>query len=162
MTVYQITCDGPGPHNPPSGIIGTTDAPPKPGQRCGAAVCIPPDPAPVTAARTQDTATKQLLAGATTLLTRLDGYHADLVAQAAAQATAKATLTTKITALPASPTVAQIGTFLKTDLAAYLLVLDTTTILAGTDLDKTITEFASTVKALGNLIAHQAGDPTVL
>lgn len=47
MTVYQITCDGPGPHNPPSGIIGTTDAPPKPGQRCGAAVCIPPDPAPV-------------------------------------------------------------------------------------------------------------------
>ena len=162
MTTYTITCDGPGPHDPISGIIGTTDTPPKPGQRCGAAVCAPVPPAPVVAQQTQTTAVTQLLAGAQALLDRLTTYHTDLVAKATAQTNAKAALTVKIGNLPASPTVAQIGTFLKTDLASYLTATDASVMAVGTDLDKTITGLGSVVKALGNLIARQTGDPTVL
>ena len=162
MTTYTITCDGPGPHDPPSGIIGTTDTPPKPGQRCGAAVCVPPVPAPLVAAAAQDTAVHQLLTGAQALLGRLGTYHADLVTKATAQAAAKAALAAKIGALPAAPTAAQTGTFIKTDLAAYLTATDASVMAVGTDLDQTITGLGSVVKALGNLIARQTGDPTVL
>lgn len=162
MTTYTITCDGPGPHDPPSGIIGTTDTPPKPGQRCGAAVCVPPVPAPLVAAAAQDTAVHQLLTGAQALLGRLGTYHADLVTKATAQAAAKAALAAKIGALPAAPTAAQTGTFIKTDLAAYLTATDASVMAVGTDLDQTITGLGSVVKALGNLIARQTGDPTTL
>lgn len=111
---------------------------------------------------TQDTAVHQLLTGAQALLARLDGYHTDLVTRGQAQAAAKAALTAKIGNLPAAPTAAQVGTFLRSDLAAYLLALDTTAVTVGTDLDHTITELGATVRALGNLIARQTGDPTTL
>lgn len=39
MATYQIVCDGPGPHDPPSGILGTSDR--NVTARCGAAVCRP-------------------------------------------------------------------------------------------------------------------------
>lgn len=42
MTTYQIICDGPGPHSPANGVLGTSDQPPKPGMRCAAAACVPP------------------------------------------------------------------------------------------------------------------------
>lgn len=122
---------------------------------------VPDDPA-VVAATTQDTATRQLLAGAQALLGRLGTYHADLVTKATAQAAAKAALAAKIGALPAAPTAAQTGTFIKTDLAAYLTATDASVMAVGTDLDQTITGLGSVVKALGNLIARQTGDPTTL
>lgn len=42
MTLYQIICDGPGPHVPADGVLGTTDVPPRPGMRCAAPGCVPP------------------------------------------------------------------------------------------------------------------------
>lgn len=122
---------------------------------------VPDDPA-VVAATAQDTAVHQLLTGAQALLGRLGTYHADLVTKATAQAAAKAALAAKIGALPAAPTAAQTGTFIKTDLAAYLTATDASVMAVGTDLDQTITGLGSVVKALGNLIARQTGDPTTL
>jgi hypothetical protein len=54
MTLYAITCDGPGPHIPASGVLGSIDraTAPKAGEfRCGGANCTPP---PQTVAQTDD------------------------------------------------------------------------------------------------------------
>lgn len=46
MATYDIVCDGPGPHDPPSGIVGTSSVQNAKGMRCKAAACVPPvDPA---------------------------------------------------------------------------------------------------------------------
>lgn len=35
----NLVCDGPGPHTPPSGILGTTTGTAPSGMRCGSAAC---------------------------------------------------------------------------------------------------------------------------
>lgn len=37
----NIVCDGPGPHDPPNGILGTTTAAAPSGMRCSSAACKP-------------------------------------------------------------------------------------------------------------------------
>lgn len=48
MATYQIICGGPGPHQPPTGILGTSDQPTIADHRCSAAACVKaPDPSTV-------------------------------------------------------------------------------------------------------------------
>lgn len=45
MPTFDILCTGPGPHDPPSGILGTSDRRPRGDVRCGSPACaIPPAP----------------------------------------------------------------------------------------------------------------------
>lgn len=61
----DIVCTGPGPHVPPSGLLGTTTADVAPtGMRCTAAACRPPVP--------------QATINATTLRARAENAIADL------------------------------------------------------------------------------------
>lgn len=93
--------------------------------------------------QTQDAATANLLSGAAALVT-------DLQNQATTYAAARGTLTTAIGNLPASPTVAQISTFIKGPLATYLGTDNDVTKAVGGDL-------LSTVKGLANDIARRSG-----
>jgi len=40
--MYPIICDGPGPHDPESGVLGECDRPGPHDMRCGAPACQPP------------------------------------------------------------------------------------------------------------------------
>lgn len=82
-----------------------------------------------TAKVSQDSSVDALLAGAAQLLTDY--------------AAARAALAAKITALPANATAAQLATFIKTDLAAYLVVDNDTQ--------------TKTIKGLANFISRQTG-----
>jgi hypothetical protein len=148
LTTYQIVCDGPGPHIPPSGAIGTLDraTAPKVGEfRCAGANCVPAPQTPQqVASAVQDDATAQLLAGATAL-------RNDLAARAAALNTAAATLTTALngTNLPAGATAAQCRTAILA-IGTYLTANKTAVTAVGSDLDQTI-------KGLANFIARLQG-----
>lgn len=39
MTTYEIRCDGPGPHDPADGVLGTSSLPGPHGVRCGSDRC---------------------------------------------------------------------------------------------------------------------------
>lgn len=39
--MYEIICDGPGPHDPESGVLGLSDRPGPHDMRCGAPACQP-------------------------------------------------------------------------------------------------------------------------
>lgn len=39
--MFPIVCDGPGPHDPESGVLGQSDRPGPHGVRCGAPGCQP-------------------------------------------------------------------------------------------------------------------------
>lgn len=39
--MYDIICDGPGPHDPPTGVLGQSDRPGPHDMRCGAPGCQP-------------------------------------------------------------------------------------------------------------------------
>lgn len=43
--MYNILCDGPGPHDPESGVLGQSDRPGPHDMRCGAPGCQPTAPA---------------------------------------------------------------------------------------------------------------------
>jgi hypothetical protein len=43
-TMYDILCDGPGPHDPESGVLGQSDRPGPHDMRCGAPACQPVAP----------------------------------------------------------------------------------------------------------------------
>jgi hypothetical protein len=68
MPTYNITCSGPGPHSPASGILGTSDRPPTADVRCGATACIKPtDPTITNRDDLTTKATSALTANATYL-----------------------------------------------------------------------------------------------
>lgn len=76
----QIRCAGPGPHDPPDGILGESDQPIS-GIRCNSPACIPPpDPAATNAQTLRDRAGQALDANATYL-----AIAAPTTAQAVAQ-----------------------------------------------------------------------------
>lgn len=161
MPTYQITCDGPGPHTPASGVLGSIERanPPGVGEfRCGGANCRPAAQTTQQVANsTQDAATANLLAGAAALLVRLTNLQTDITNANATYTTARTTYQSAVTALPASPTVAQIATFIKGAQATYLLADNAALVTIGTDLSATITELANTVKGLANDIARRSG-----
>lgn len=48
MATYNIVCEGPGPHDPPDGVLGTTSVQGAKGMRCRSAACaLAPDSAAV-------------------------------------------------------------------------------------------------------------------
>lgn len=52
MATFNITCSGPGPHVPASGILGTSDRPQTADVRCASPSCVKPDDPAVTNQRT--------------------------------------------------------------------------------------------------------------
>ena len=92
MTTYQIVCDGPGPHIPADGVLGTSSVPPVPGMRCASPSCVPPIPAEVTNRQTIQAKARQALTANATYLAIASPTNAQVVAQVA-------TLTKEVTAL---------------------------------------------------------------
>lgn len=80
MATQNIVCDGPGPHQPPSGVLGTSDRPVN-GMRCLAPACVPTTDPSVTNADSLRQAAAAALAASRT--------YVALAAPTAAQTTAQ-------------------------------------------------------------------------
>ena len=65
MADFQIVCAGPGPHEPTSGVLGSSSVPPRGEVRCGSVACRPGEPVEATNRRTIEEAV-------VTALTQLD------------------------------------------------------------------------------------------
>lgn len=90
MTSFQIVCSGPGPHNPPNGVLGTStteiaDA------RCGASACRP-------AADPQVATVADIVAKAQTALTNNAAFIGTVANRRTAIANGKSTAQTGTTA----------------------------------------------------------------
>lgn len=92
MATFTIVCDGPGPHIPADGVLGTSSVPPVPGMRCGSPSCVP---------STATTIAAQLATA--------DTIRTNLAAQVAPGSPARNAITTNTTFVgTASPTNAQV------------------------------------------------------
>ena len=81
MATYQIVCDGPGPHIPADGVLGTSSVPPVPGMRCASPSCVPPVPAEVTNRQTIQSKAQQALTANDAFLAIASPTTAQTVAQ---------------------------------------------------------------------------------
>lgn len=135
--------------------IGGYD-PAKPNNNVVNTITIPDTPQSIAVAA-QDTSVANLLSGAAALLVRLQDIQNDIAAKNTTYQTAKTTYQTALAGLAASPTTAQISTFLKNTQATYLLADNAALTAIGTDLNGAITELENVVRGLGNLVARQSG-----
>lgn len=77
----DITCSGPGPHEPVPGVLGTTDSNRAPDVRCASPACVkPPEPATVNRA-TIENASRNALATNAAFLGLASPTNAQVVAQ---------------------------------------------------------------------------------
>ena len=81
MATFNIVCGGPGPHNPASGILGTSDRPQTADVRCSAAVCVKPVDPTVTNRATLTTAATNALASNITYIALASPTAAQQTAQ---------------------------------------------------------------------------------
>ena len=95
MTIYTIVCDGPGPHIPADGVLGTSSVPPVPGMRCASPSCVPPIPAEVTNRQTIQVRAQQALTANDAFLATVAGRRTNIATgKTAATSLSTATVTT--------------------------------------------------------------------
>ena len=81
MATFNITCSGPGPHIPASGILGTSDRPQTADVRCASPSCVKPDDPAVTNQRTLQDQAQTALATNRTYLAISSPTNAQVAAQ---------------------------------------------------------------------------------
>lgn len=81
MATFNITCGGPGPHVPASGILGTSDRPQTADVRCSSAACVKPVDITVTNRDTLTSKATAALAANVTFLAIASPSTAQVTAQ---------------------------------------------------------------------------------
>lgn len=153
----NITCADPG-HAGRSAqpgwvtILGTTTSDVAPVQYCAACSAAPAGAYQTAkaAGRVADVAQSTQDGLLDQIVTSAQAIVDELTTTATTYAAAKTTLQSAVAGLPASPTVAQISTFIKGPLATYLLADNAAGVTLGSDLIKT-------AKGLGNTAARLRG-----